>query len=111
MLQRFNMENANSVSTPKEKCLSTEEIDDDLIDFSYREAVGCLFDYCNSPRHCLCCKLGITVFGTKTETLDNGQANSKLHQCTIDLGIHYKDAERTDELEAFNDADYANDPT
>jgi len=49
------MENANSVSTPMEKCLLTEEVDDGLIDISYKETVGCLFGCCNSPWYCLYC--------------------------------------------------------
>jgi len=42
--------------------------------------------------------------------LDNGQAEKYIN-ILFGFEIHYKVAERTDELEAFNDADYASDPT
>lgn len=42
IVKRFNMESANPVSIPIEKCQLTEEAGDELTDAPYREAVGCL---------------------------------------------------------------------
>lgn len=113
ILRRFNMENANSVFTPIERCQLTEEVADaETTDAPYREAVGCLIYLAVATRPDIAFAVGyVSQFLEKPKEQHWTMVKRilKYLKGTITMGIRYKAAGMAGELESYSDADYASD--
>ncbi|KMQ87258.1 retrovirus-related pol polyprotein from transposon tnt 1-94 [Lasius niger] len=114
VLKRFNMEDANPVSTAIEKCQLMEEADEELTDVPYREAVGCLMYLAVATR----LDIAYAVNYASQFLEKPGQQHwaiikqiFKYIKGTIGLEIRYSAAWKTGVLEAYSDAGYASDTT
>lgn len=114
IFKRFNMEDANPVSVPIEKCQLIEDSGGALINVPYREAIGCLMYLAVATRPDIA-----YVVNYASQFLEEPKQKHwilvkrifKYIKGTAGLGIHYKVAERTGKFEVFSDADYASDST
>ena len=114
ILRRFNMEEANSVSTPMERCQLTEEADEETTKAPYREAVGCLIYLAVATRPDIAFAVGCAskfLESPKEQHWTMVKRILKYLKGTTSMGIRYNAAGMTGKLESYCDADYAGDET
>lgn len=113
ILRRFNMEQANSVSTPIEKCQITgEEENANTANVPYREAVECLMHLAVATRPDIAFAVSyVSQFLKNPEDRHWSMIKRilKYLKGSITMGIKYNAANNIEELESYSDADYASD--
>lgn len=115
ILKRFNLEDANPVSTAIEKGqLSNIDVDEELINIPYREAVGCLMYLAVATRPDIAYAVNFASQFLEKPGQQHWAIVKRIFKYikgTSRLGIRYDAASKTGMLEAYSDADYANDAT
>ncbi|KAK9675032.1 GAG-pre-integrase domain, partial [Popillia japonica] len=112
VLDRFNMGDANSVTTPAE--CSAHNIDDSVEPaqgIPHREAVGSLMYLTIATRPDIAYAVSRVSETLENPTISNWKAVKRIFRYlkgSIEFGILYE-KESNDKLEAFSDADYAGD--
>lgn len=113
ILDRFNMNDANSVATPAE-CSANNTEDDDVMPaqgIPYRDAVGSLMYLAIATRPDIAYAVSRVSETLENPTILNWKAVKRIFRYlkgSVELGILYE-RESSDKLEAFSDADYAGD--
>lgn len=112
ILKKFNMEDANPVTTPIEKIvLEEEEASNELSGVPYRETVGCLLYLAVATRPDIAFAVSyVSQFLEKPKQKHWMMKRIlKYIKGTSTLGIQYKVAEKAGKLIAYSDADYTSD--
>jgi Reverse transcriptase (RNA-dependent DNA polymerase) len=114
VLARFNMADANGVSTPIQKGLMTEGVESHPIDerTPYRQAIGSLMYLAVATRPDMAFAVSyLSQFLDKAESIHWAmvQCTLKYLKATKGHGLEYKVNYKPGELECYSDADYASD--
>lgn len=113
ILRRFNMEQANSVSTPIEKCQMTrEEENANTANVPHREAVGCLMHLAVATHPDIAFAVSYVSQFLKNPEDQYWSIVKRIFKylkSSTTMSIKYNAANNNEELESYSDADYASD--
>lgn len=112
ILQKFGMENSNTVTTPYEQFHTGDE--DKILEDTvpYREAVGSLMYLSVATRPDIAYAVSMVSESLEMPKLSNWRAVKRIFRYlkgTVDHGLLYTTGYKNGILEAFSDADYAGD--
>lgn len=110
VLKRFNMEECNGVATPSDTNQAMYNFDDsDKSNYPYRELIGSLMYLAVGTRADIAYSVGIASRFLENPTIVHEKAAKRILKYiknTINFGIFYLST-KTNELQAYSDADYA----